>query len=327
MQYVKLGKTGLEVSRLCLGTMTYGTPEWRPWVLDERASRALLRRAIEAGINFFDTADMYSLGASEEIVGRALAEFANRDEVVIATKLYFPLRESGPNRSGLSRKRVFDCIDASLHRLGTDYVDLYQIHRLDPDTPIEETLEALDDVVRSGRARYIGASSMLAWEFARSLYAAERKGWTRFVSMQNHYNLVYRDQEREMLPLCRAEGIGVIPYSPLARGFLTGTRARGRWEATLRARTDQFGEAKQFRDCDFEVLDRVVEVSDARGVAPAQVALAWILRQPGVTAPIIGVSRTEQLEEALATLEIGLDDAECARLEEPYEPRRGKGFI
>ena len=327
MEYVKLGHTGLEVSRLCLGTMTYGTPDWRPWVLDEAASRPLLRRAVEAGITFFDTADMYSLGASEEVVGRALRELARRDEVVIATKLYFPMRPGGANNHGLSRKRIFDCIDASLRRLGTDYVDLYQIHRYDEATPIEETLQALDDVVRAGKVRYLGASSMFAWQFARALHVAERRGWTRFVSMQNHYNLVYREDEREMLPLCHAEGIGIIPYSPLARGFLAGTRSRESWDKTERSRTDLFGQADQFRDGDFEILRRVVELAEQRGVSPARIALAWVMQQPGVAAPIIGVSRAEQLEDALAAVDVRLDLEECARLDEPYVPRKGKGFL
>jgi aryl-alcohol dehydrogenase-like predicted oxidoreductase len=327
MEHVRLGNTGLEVSRLCLGTMTYGTPDWRPWVLDEAASRPLLRRAVEAGINFFDTADMYSLGVSEEVVGRAVRELARRDEVVIATKLYFPMRQGGPNAHGLSRKRICDCIDASLRRLGTDYVDLYQIHRYDEATPVEETLRALDDIVRAGKVRYLGASSMFAWQFARALHIAERHGWTRFVSMQNHYNLVYRDDEREMLPLCRAEGIGIIPYSPLARGFLAGTRNRGSWDKTERSRTDLFGQADQFRDCDFQILERVVEIAEQRGVSPARIALAWVMQQPGVAAPIIGVSRAEQLEDALAAVDVRLDLEECARLDEPYAPRKGKGFL
>ncbi len=327
MRYVKLGATGLEVSRLCLGTMTYGTPEWRPWVLDENQSRPLLRRAVDAGINFFDTADMYSRGVSEEVVGRALRELTRRDEVVIATKLHFPLRDEGANRVGLSRKRIFDCIDASLRRLGTDYVDLYQIHRFDEGTPLDETLEALADIVRAGKVRYLGASSMFAWQFARALYRAELRGWPRFVSMQNHYNLVYRDDEREMLPLCRAEGVGVIPYSPLARGFLAGNRTRENWEATLRAKTDAFGGAGQFRDCDWAVLERAVALAGRRGVPAAQVALAWLLRQPGVSAPIVGASRVEQLDDALAALELTLDDEECAALQASWLPRAERGFL
>jgi aryl-alcohol dehydrogenase (NADP+) len=327
MKYHRLGNTGIEVSRLCLGTMTYGDPAWRPWVLGEHESRPFLRRAVEAGINFFDTADMYSRGVSEEIVGRVLKDLLPRDALVIATKLHFPLRDDGPNRMGLSRKRIFDCVDASLRRLGTDYIDLYQIHRFDPHTPIDETLEALDDVVRAGKVRYLGASSGPAWEFARALYRADSNGWTRFVSMQNHYNLVFREEEREMIPLCRAEGVATIPYSPLARGFLAGTRHRDSWASTLRARTDQFGGEEQFRDGDFEVLERLVALADKRGVAPAQVALAWLLGRPGVTSPIIGASRIEQLDQAIEALEIVLDESETAQLEEPYRPRKGRGFL
>jgi aryl-alcohol dehydrogenase (NADP+) len=327
METTRLGATGLEVSRLCLGAMTYGSSGWRPWVLDEAQSRPLLRRAWEAGINFFDTADMYSKGASEEVVGRVLGELAPRDQVVIATKVYYPLRDQGPNRMGLSRKRILDAIDASLRRLGTDYVDLFQIHRFDEDTPIDETLEALGDVVRAGKARYVGASSMQAWQFAKLLYTADGLGVPRMVSMQNHYNLVFRDEEREMLPLCSAEGVGVIPYSPLARGFLAGTRQRGSWDATERARSDAFGGADQFRELDFEIQERVVELAAKRGARPAQVALAWLLGRPEVSAPIIGVSRLEQLDDALAALELELDPAECARLEEPYQPRADRGFL
>ncbi len=327
MQYVRLGATGLEVSRLCLGTMTYGSPEWRAWVLNEAQSRPLLRRAVEAGINFFDTADMYSAGASEEVVGRALREYTRRDEVVIATKLFYPLRDEGANRQGLSRKRIFDCVDASLRRLGTDYIDLYQVHRMDRATPLDETLDALDDVVRAGKVRYLGASSCRAWQFARALYRADLRGRTRFVAMQNHYNLVFRDEEREMLPLCRAEGVGVIPYSPLARGFLAGTRSRENWQATTRARTDAYGGEDQFRDEDFAVLDRVVKVASELGAAPAQIALAWLLHQPDVAAPIIGASRVEQLDEAVAALDIELSEATRAQLEEPYHPRKDRGFL
>ncbi|MDJ0867864.1 MAG: aldo/keto reductase [Myxococcota bacterium] len=327
METTRLGATGLEVSRLCLGCMTYGTPEWRPWVLDAAHSRPFLRRALEAGINFFDTADMYSRGASEEVVGAALRELARRDEVVIATKLYYPLRDAGANRQGLSRKRVLDCVDASLRRLGTDYIDLYQIHRYDPDTPLDETLLALDDCVRAGKVRYLGASSMFAWQFARALYRAEQRGWTRFVAMQNHYNLVYRDEEREMLPLCRAEGVGAIPYSPLARGFLAGTRRRREFDTTLRARTDAYGQVDQFRDCDWAVLEQVVEIAEKRGVPPAQVALAWLLHQPAVTAPIIGATTLDQLDDAIAAVDLALDEAERNALESPYHPRPDRGFL
>ena len=325
MEYVNLGRTGLRVSRLCLGTMTFGSPAWRPWILPEDASRPFIRRALDAGVNFFDTADMYSRGVSEEIVGRALADFTTRDQVVIATKAFFPMGD-GPNDRGLSRKHLLDAVDASLRRLGTDYVDLYQIHRFDPHTPIEETLEALNDVVRAGKARYVGASSMYAWQFARMLQVSERRGWARFVSMQNHYNLVYREEEREMLPLCRAEGVGILPWSPLARGFLAGNRGRAagagdeKGGETLRARTDEYARSLYYADSDFRVVDRVVEVARERGVTPARVALAWILAQPGVTAPIIGATRIEQLDDAVAALDVPLDDEERRRLEEPYVP-------
>ena len=325
MQYVNLGRTGLRVSRLCLGTMTFGSPAWRPWVLGEDASRPFIRRAVEAGINFFDTADMYSRGVSEEILGRALREFTTRDQAVVASKAFFPMGE-GPNDGGLSRKHLFESIDASLRRLGTDHVDLYQIHRFDPHTPIEETLEALDDIVRAGKARYVGASSMYAWQFARMLHVAERRGWTRFVAMQNHYNLVYREEEREMLPLCRAEGIGVIPWSPLARGFLAGNRVRpaggegARGGATLRAQTDEYAHNLYYAESDFRVVERLVELARRRGATPAQVALAWILRQPGVTAPIVGTTKIEHLDTLVAALDITLDDDECRLLEAPYVP-------
>ncbi len=325
MDHVNLGRTGLRVSRLCLGTMTFGSTAWRGWVLPEADSRPFIRRALDAGINFFDTADMYSRGVSEEIVGRALADFTTRDQVVIATKAFFPMGD-GPNDRGLSRKHLFDAIDASLRRLGTDYVDLYQIHRFDPHTPIEETLEALNDIVRAGKARYIGASSMFAWQFAQMLQVSERRGWARFVSMQNHYNLVYREEEREMLPLCRAEGIGVIPWSPLARGFLAGNRDRPaasdtpKGGETLRARLDEYAHGLYYAESDFQVVDQVVALARRRDVTPAQIALAWILRQPGVTAPIVGVTKMEQLEAAIAAVDITLDDDECVHLEEPYVP-------
>lgn len=325
MHYVNLGKTGLKVSRVCLGTMTYGSPGWRPWVLSEDESRPFIRRALEHGIIFFDTADMYSDGVSEEILGRALRDFATRESVVIATKVFYPMGD-GPNDRGLSRKHVLDAIDASLKRLGVDYVDLYQIHRWDPDTPIEETLEALNDVVRAGKARYLGASSMYAWQFARALAIQERRGFARFVSMQNHYNLVYREEEREMLPLCRAEGIGVIPWSPLARGFLAGNRRRGGDGETSRAKLDDYAHELYYAEHDFEIVDRVVEVAARRDVKPIQIALAWVLRQPGVTAPIIGASRLEQLDELVAALEVSLDDEECRLLEERYRPHSVSGY-
>jgi aryl-alcohol dehydrogenase-like predicted oxidoreductase len=319
MNYVRLGRTGLKVSRLCLGAMTYGTPEWRPWVLDETASRPFIKRAIEHGINFFDTADMYSRGVGEQVLGRALKEFTTRDQVVVATKAFYPLTD-GPNTSGLSRRHLFDAIDASLSRLGIDYVDLYQIHRFDYETPIEETLEALHDIVKAGKARYIGASSMFAWQFMKMLAVSAAHGWTRFVSMQNHYNLVYREEEREMLPLCQEEGIGVIPWSPLARGFLAGNRRGDNHGATVRAQTDDFAHKLYYAETDFTIADRAVEVAARRGVKPTQVALAWLLAKAGVTAPIIGASRLSHLDEAVGALDLELDAAELTFLEEPYEP-------
>jgi aryl-alcohol dehydrogenase (NADP+) len=326
MEYTRLGSTGLKVSRLCLGVMTYGDPAWRPWILSEEAGRPFIKRALELGINFFDTADMYSLGKSEEVLGRALKDFASRDQVVVATKVNYPMT-SDPNDRGLSRKHLMSAIDASLRRLGMDYVDLYQIHRWDAETPIEETLRALDDIVRSGKARYIGASSMMSWQFAKALYLADRHGWTRFVSMQNHYNLVYREEEREMVPLCREEGIGVLPWSPLARGFLAGNRKRGsQRDATLREQSDGFAHGLYYSDADYDVVDRVIEAAAARGVAPAQIALAWLLRQPGVTAPIVGASKMEQLDQAVGALEITLTDDEARRLEEPYVPHKVLGM-
>jgi aryl-alcohol dehydrogenase-like predicted oxidoreductase len=325
MQYVRLGQSGLKVSRLCLGMMTYGSSAWRPWVLNEAESRPFIARAVEAGINFFDTADMYSRGASEEVLGRALKDLGRRDRFVIATKAFYPVSE-GANTAGLSRKHLFDAIDASLARLGTDYVDLYQIHRFDPETPIVETLAALHDIVKSGKARYIGASSMSAWQFAKMLYLAERHGLTRFVSMQNHYNLVYREEEREMLPLCREEGVGVIPWSPLARGFLAGNRRGAEKGDTARARTDGFAHELYYRESDFTVADRVTEVATRLGVRPTQVALAWLLARPGLTAPIVGASKLLQLEEALAALDLRLSANDAAYLEAPYEPHPVLGF-
>lgn len=318
MEYVRLGHTGLKVSRLCLGMMTYGTPEWRDWVLDEAAARPFIQRALEAGINFFDTADMYSLGVSEEVTGRLLREMTAREEVVVATKVYFPIGQ-GPNGGGLSRKHIMEAIDNSLRRLGMDYVDLYQIHRWDYDTPIEETMEALHDVVKAGKARYIGASSMFAWQFARAQYTADLYGWTRFVSMQNHYNLVYREEEREMIPFCRDQGVGLIPWSPLARGFLAGNRKQKGQGPTTRAQSDQYAHGMYYEEGDFAVLDRVIDLAEAHGVKPAQIALAWMLHKPGITAPIIGASKMYQLEEALAATEIKLAAEEIEHLEEPYQ--------
>ena len=319
MQYENLGKSGLKVSRICLGTMTYGTPQWRQWVLDESESRPFIQRALELGINFFDTADAYSLGVSEEILGRALKDFARRDEVVIASKVFFPMGDK-PNQGGLSRVHIMRAIEDSLRRLGTDYLDLYQIHRWDPETPIEETLEALHEVVKSGKVRYIGASSMYAWQFSKSLYLADLHGWTRFIAMQNHYNLVYREEEREMLPLCRSEGIGVIPWSPLARGFLSGNRSRQEWGDTPRAKIDDFAHQMYYQESDFTVVERVVELANQRSVTPSQIALAWLLHQPGVTAPIIGASKMHHLEEDVAALEIELGEDDLEFLQEPYQP-------
>ena len=319
MQYVNLGNTGLKVSRLCLGMMTYGTPAWRDWVLDDAQSRPFIQRSLEAGINFFDTADVYSMGVSEEVTGRALKELAKRDEIVVATKVFNPMGDK-PNQRGLSRKHIMDGIDASLRRLGLDYVDLYQIHRYDKETPIEETMEALHDVVKAGKARYIGASSMFAWQFAKAQHTAEKHGWTRFVAMQNHYNLVYREEEREMIPLCQDQGVGVIPWSPLARGFLAGNRTRDKGGETSRAKSDAFAHQMYYQDNDFETLVRTQALAQARGATSAQIALAWLLHQPGVTAPIIGASKMYQLEEAIAALEIQLTPEECKQLEEPYRP-------
>lgn len=312
MDYVNLGNTGLKVSRLCLGCMTYGSSQWREWVLNEEDSRPYIKRALEAGINFFDTANMYSDGASEEVVGRALRDFASRDEVVLATKVFNPMRKD-PNGRGLSRKAILTEIDHSLKRLGTDYVDLYQIHRWDYETPIEETMEALHDVVKAGKARYIGASSMFAWQFAQALYTADLHGWTRFVSMQNHYNLIYREEEREMIPFCLDQGIALIPWSPLARGFLAGKRE------TTRAKTDDYAK-KLYTDDDYQVADCAAEVAKKRGMPAMQVALAWVLSRPGMTAPIIGASKPHHLDDALAALTVELSDEEIEALEKPYQP-------
>ena len=319
MQYTKLGKTGLDVSRLCLGCMTYGIPErgTHPWTLDEEASRPFLRRALELGINFFDTANTYSDGTSEEIVGRALRDFAKREEIVVATKVYFPWR-SGPNGNGLSRKAIMTAIDASLKRLGMDYVDLYQIHRWDNQTPIEETLDALNDLIKAGKVRYIGASSMYAWQFSKALYLADRHGWTRFASMQNHYNLIAREEEREMLALCASEGTGVIPWSPLARGTLTRD-----WQAsTSRSETDQVSKRLYTKtaEADRRVVESVAAVAAKRGVPRAQVALAWLLSKEAVTAPIIGASKANHFDDAMAALSLELTPDEIRALEDPYIP-------
>jgi aryl-alcohol dehydrogenase-like predicted oxidoreductase len=321
MEYKRLGSTGLKVSRLCLGTMTYGSKTWRPWVLDDEESRPFIRRAIELGINFFDTADMYSVGASEEVLGRALKDFGPaREHVVIATKVFNPMGD-GPNERGLSRKHIFNAIDASLRRLGTDYVDIYQIHRFDYETPIEETLIALNDLVRAGKARYIGASAMFAWQFMKMLMTSDKLGLARFVSMQNYYNLVYREEEREMLPLCRAEGIGVTPFSPLARGFVVGNRRKEDYGETVRAKTDEFSRRQYYGAQDFAIVDRISEVAKNRGVNNAQIALAWVLQQPGITAPIVGASKMYQLDDAMAALSIRLEESELKLLAEHYRPR------
>lgn len=320
MEYVNLGRTGLKVSRLCLGCMTYGTPAWRPWVLDEAASRPFFRRAWEAGVNFFDTADMYSDGVSEEVLGRALKELAiPRERVVVATKVYQPMGPT-PNERGLSAKHVRHAIDNSLRRLGLDYVDLYQIHRFDPTTPVEETLAALDAAVKAGKVLHVGASSMFAWQLAKMLHTSDRLGLARFVTMQNHYNLVYREEEREVNPLCRDEGLGLLPWSPLARGFLAGNRSKADRGETSRAKTDDFAHKLYYRDDDFAVVDRVTQVAQARGVPNAQVALAWLLHKPGVTAPIVGASKPHHLDDSLAALDLKLTAEEIAALEEPYRP-------
>jgi aryl-alcohol dehydrogenase-like predicted oxidoreductase len=325
MEQVRLGASGLHVSRVCLGMMSYGDDSDRPWVLDEAAAEPIVRRAVEGGVTFFDTADVYSGGASEVATGRLLRRLIDRDEVVVATKVHGQMTP-GPNGRGLSRKHILSAIDASLRRLEMDYVDLYQIHRWDRLTPIEETMEALHDVVRAGKARYIGASSMYAWQFARAQHVAERNGWTRFVSMQNHLNLIYREEEREMLPLCIEDGIGVIPWSPLARGILAGNRGRGGDKRTTRAQTDAFGDAL-YSDADFDVVDRLEEVAAERGLPPAQVALAWLLHKPGVTAPIVGATRPGHLEDALAATDVALSPEEIGRLEERYVPHAVAGIL
>ena len=328
MEYIRLGKTGLKVSRICLGCMSYGVPErgTHPWSLPEEQSRPFIQRALELGINFFDTANVYSDGTSEEITGRALRDFGKRDELVIATKVHGRMRPDA-NGAGLSRKEIFTEIDASLKRLGTDYIDLYQIHRFDRETPIEETLEALHDVVKAGKARYLGASSMYAYQFCKALYLSERHGWTRFVSMQNHYNLLYREEEREMMALCREEGIGVIPWSPLARGRLT--RLWEERESTERANSDPFGKSlyAASEDSDRQIVERVAAVAAERSVPMAQVALAWMLTKPVVTSPIIGATKPHHLEDAVAALTVKLSPEEIASLETPYVPHAVAGFV
>ena len=320
MQYVNLGQTGMKVSRLCLGMMSYGSKKWREWILEEEEAKPFIKRALEAGINFFDTADVYSLGESERVTGRILKELGvRRENFILATKVNGQMSDDINDR-GLSRKHILDSIDKSLQRLGMDYVDLYQIHRWDYEVPIEETLEALNDVVRAGKARYIGASSMFAWQFARALHTSEKHGWSKFVSMQNHYNLVYREEEREMIPLCIHEGIGLIPWSPMARGFFAGDRKRGGGGETVRSNTDPFGNSLYFRDEDFVVADRVAELAKKLDVTASQMALAWMLNKPHIHSPIIGATKMEHLDQAIAALEIKLSDEEIKRLEEPYMP-------
>ena len=320
MHYTNLGKTGMKVSRLCLGMMSYGAKSWREWVLDEEQAKPFIKRALDAGINFFDTADVYSLGESEKITGNLLKFFGvRRETVVVATKVNGQMSDD-INDKGLSRKHILDSIDRSLQRLQMDYVDLYQIHRWDYETPIEETMEALNDVVRAGKARYIGASSMFAWQFSKAQYTAQRRGWSRFVSMQNHYNLVYREEEREMIPMCLDQGVGLIPWSPMARGFFAKNRARGGGGETARAKTDPFANQLYFREEDFTVAGIANEIAEARGVTGSQVALSWMLNKPHIASPIIGATKMEHLEQAISALEIKLSDEEVRRLEEPYKP-------
>jgi aryl-alcohol dehydrogenase-like predicted oxidoreductase len=327
MEYVRFGSTGLRISRLILGVMSYGSKKWRPWVLDETESRPFLQRAIELGINFFDTADMYSVGGSEEVLGRALKEFGpGRDKVIIASKVFYPMSDD-PNERGLSRKHIFNSIDNTLRRLGTDYVDLYQIHRFDYETPIEETLIALNDLVRAGKVRYIGSSAMFAWQFMKMLATSEQLGLAKFVSMQDYYNVVYREEEREMHPLCRSEGIAIIPFSPLARGFVVGNRRKEDYGETVRAKTDEFSRRQYYSDQDFTIVDRITQVAKSRGINNAQVALAWVLQQPGVTAPIVGATKMYQLDDAIAALSIKLADEELKLLAEPYRPRAIIGHV
>ena len=320
MQYVNLGKSGLKVSRLCLGMMTYGSKKWREWVLEEKEAKPFVKRALDAGINFFDTADVYSTGESERITGSLLKEFGvKRENVVVATKVHGQMSDD-PNDRGLSRKHILDSINKSLTRLQMDYVDLYQIHRWDYNVPIEETMEALNDVVRAGKARYIGASSMFAWQFAKALHVSEVNGWAKFVSMQNHYNLVYREEEREMIPLCKDQGIGLIPWSPMARGFFAGDRKRGGGGETTRAQSDPFANDLYFRESDFAIADIVAEVAQEHNVTGSQVALAWLLNKPHIAAPIIGSSKIEHLDQAIAAAEIKLTEDEVKRLETSYQP-------
>ena len=325
MKYTSLGRTGVKVSRLCLGCMSYGSPDWRPWIHDEAASAPFFKRAIEAGINFFDTADMYSLGASEEVTGKWLREYGNLDEIVIGTKVYFPMTDR-PNMGGLSRKHIQQACEDSLRRLGVDTIDLYQIHRLDPETPMEEMLAALDLLVRQGKVRYIGASSMFAWQFQRLLSLSEQNGWARFVSMQNHYNLVYREEEREMMPLCEDQGIAVTPWSPLARGMLAGTRTKLGDSSTSRSSSDGLDQILYDQPSDWDVVDAVKKVAQERGEPPARIALAWLMSKPAVTAPIVGATKLKHLDDAVEAVKIELSEEEVAILEAPYEPHPVKGM-
>jgi len=325
MEYTRLGETGVQVSKICLGCMSFGSSDWRPWVLDEEASKPFFRMAVESGINFFDTANMYSLGRSEEVTGKWLREFANLDECVVATKVFFPFSRK-PNTGGLSRKHIQQACEASLRRLGVETIDLYQIHRLDAATPIEETLDALNDLVHQGKVRYIGASSMYAFEFLHALRASRENGWARFVTMQNHYNLVYREEEREMMPLCESEGVSCIPWSPLARGMLAGTRKKLGDDSTVRSETDGLDQILYDHPSDWDVVEAVKKVAEARGDEPAQVALAWLLSRPAVAAPIVGATREYQLEDAIAAVEIRLSEDEVGALEAPYQPHGVKGM-
>ena len=318
MQYINLGKTGLKVSRLCLGMMTYGSKKWHEWVLEENEAKPFVKRVLDAGINFFDTADIYSLGESERITGNLLKGI-KRENIVVATKVYQQMSDDVNDR-GLSRKHIMDSIDSSLKRLQMDYVDLYQIHRWDYNTPIEETMEALNDVVRAGKARYIGASSMFAWQFMKALHVSERNGWTKFVSMQNHYNLVYREEEREMIPLCVDQGIGLIPWSPMARGFFAGNRKRGGGGETTRAKSDAFANQLYFREEDFVIAERTADVAKSHNATASQIALAWVLSKPYIAAPIIGSSKIEHLDQAIAALDIKLSEEEVKQLEQSYQP-------
>jgi aryl-alcohol dehydrogenase-like predicted oxidoreductase len=324
MLYTNLGRSGLQVSRLCLGCMTFGTSKWRDWVLDEDESRAVIKGALDMGFNFFDTANMYSHGRSEEVLGKALKDFARRDEVVIATKVYFPMGEK-PTQRGLSRKHIVEAVEASLRRLGVEYIDLYQIHRFDYHTPVEETLEALDMLVKQGKVLYLGASSMYTWQFARMLNLSDLNGWTRFTTMQNHYNLIYREEEREMIPLCIEEGIGLIPWSPLARGFLAGNRNKSGGGKTVRAKVDDYAQSMYFEEQDFEIVERLEELAQKKGVKPIQLALSWVVNSPGVTSPIIGARNLEHLGELVAALDVELTSQEREYLEEPYRPRSVRG--